>query len=150
MLTAVLRTLQIKLDLILDWFVCFEALLYLTLILSRLRAPARPLQGVLICAVVLYTLSRLMQTVILAYFFAASYGRMKRAGQQDVYWPCAVLSFFLSVLQLYTGLIYYRLYRRTGNKARVTDSHQFESPFQDAPHERRSCIDIQHHKSAAF
>ena len=76
----------IKLDLLLDWMVCFEAPLFLTLILARLHAPVRLVQTVLLGGLGLYVLSRLVQTAMLMYYFAETYGRMKRAGQHQVYW----------------------------------------------------------------
>ena len=144
--------MQIKLDLMLDWFVCFEALLYLVLILNRLNAPYQDLRGVFIGAVTLYALSRVMQTIMLAYYFAATHGRMHRAGQQAVYWPCAILCAFLCTLQLYTALIYLKIKRRSRTAVRAGDSHQRSSSFRIkvAAQEQRPCINLQHHKSAAF
>ena len=76
----------IKLDLMLDWMVCFEAPLFFTLILARLHAPVRLVQATLLGGLAVYVLSRLMQTAMLAYYFSETYGRMQRAGQQQVYW----------------------------------------------------------------
>ena len=67
--------------LILDW-----AAQFLTLVLSRLHAPVRVVQTTLLCGLAVYVLSRLVQTVMLAYFFAETFGRMQRAGQLQIYW----------------------------------------------------------------
>ena len=144
--------LQIKLDLMLDWFVCFEAPLYLTLILSRLEAPRRVLQGVLVGAITLYMLSRLMQTIMLAYFFAATHRRMHKAGQQAVYWPCAILSCLLLLLQLYTAMIYRKVYRRAGADGPVVSSHPLKSSVQSlqAVFKQRPRLSRKHYRSASF
>lgn len=102
----------IKLDLILDWLVVFEAPLYLALIAIRLQAPWHVIQRAILFAAVVYGLSRIFQTILLAFFFAGSYQRVHRSGHDDVYWSGAVLSLALTLLQLYTGYIYYRLYLR--------------------------------------
>ena len=102
----------LKLDLLLDWAVVFEALLYSGLIAIRLKAHYIITKNLLLVASILYGLSRVAQTVILAYFFAGSYSRIARANEQQVYWPGVVLGSALTVLQTYTALIYYRLWAR--------------------------------------
>ena len=115
----------LKLNLVLDWMVVFEALLYAGLVSIRLGAPWQVIRAVLVVASVLYWLSRIVQTVILVAFFAKSHARMVRAHDQPVYWAGVILSAALTVLQGYTGMIYYRLYVKAGPLATGA------SPYED-------------------
>ena len=110
---AALRAVAI----ILDWNVAFEFLLYVALVLSRLRAPARVVRTCIVVALALYTLSRVVQTTMLVQLFAAGYARKQATGmQRAVYWLDFLLALALSGIQLYTYFIYGQLYVRCGER----------------------------------
>lgn len=49
-----------------------------------------------------YTLTRVVQTIILVWLFAASYGPMAGCGRAAAWWGNFILFMVISVVQLYT------------------------------------------------
>ena len=103
---------------ILDWHVTFEVLLYVSLLLSRLRVAARTTKAFIAAALALYGVSRIVQTVMLAHIFVVGAARMQHgSSSRAVYWISLLLVLALSGIQCYTFLIYGRLYMRCGKRA---------------------------------
>ena len=103
----------------------FEVLLYIALVLSRLRAPARVVRPCIVLALVVYTLSRVVQTTMLIQLFATGYARMQAtASLRAVYWVSLVLALALSGIQCYTFYIYGQLYLRCGRRPAAEESRR--------------------------
>ena len=107
----------IKLDFILDYFVCWEFALYVFLVAHRLQFSLSIQKVVLTLAGITYGASRVVQAAIVLGLFILSGNRMK--SQPAIYWVMLLLSVVLVVLQTYTGYIYWAMWQRSrSNKQR--------------------------------
>lgn len=103
----------IKLDFILDYFVCWEFALYICLVAHRLQASLRLQKVLLILAGLTYGVSRAVQAALLLGLFILSGERMR--AKPAIYWVTFVLSVVLVILQTYTGWIYWAMWKRSSN-----------------------------------
>ena len=100
----------VKLDFILDYFVCWEFALYLVLIAYRLKAKVFWQQVLLGFAAVTYGVSRVVQLILVIGLFVLSFDRMKP--QPAIYYSMLILTIILIALQTYTGYIYWGIWTR--------------------------------------
>ena len=101
----------VQVDVLLDNFAIYEFLLYAGLIARRLRGAYMLTQGLLISGLVLYGLTRVLQAMLLVYFFAGSYKKMHN--DLALWWVLLVACIALVVLQTVTFPIYYGVIMRT-------------------------------------
>lgn len=106
----------IKVDFILEYFICWEFALYVCLVAHRLEASLRLQKRLLIIAAVTYGGSRLVQAVLLLSLFIVGGARMKP--QPGLYSIMLILTVALVVLQTYTGWIYWAMWQRASQKSK--------------------------------
>ena len=104
----------VKLDFILEYFICWEFALYICLVAHRLEAPLRLQKQLLVVAAVTYGGSRVVQAMLILSLFIVSGARMKP--QPGLYYTMLMLALVLVVLQTYTGWIYWAMWQRATKK----------------------------------
>lgn len=107
----------IKVDLIVSCFATYEFLLYAALISRRVHAMFGAFCPLLVVGVGFYLLTRLVQMAMLVGLFVLSYDSMQDSNRtKSLYWVSVALCLVLTVLQSYTFVIYYNIWRRTDGK----------------------------------
>ena len=102
----------LKLDFLLDYWVCWEFGLYMVLVARRLQAPRLWQRALLVVAFVTYGGSRIVQAVwVLALFI---YGGARMRHQLGVYCITLMFTTILMALQIYTLRIYVTMWKRSG------------------------------------
>lgn len=104
----------VKVGMITSCFATYEFPLYAALIARRTQLLKRCFAFLIISGLSFYLLTRIVQVVLLVGLFTLSYIPM-RDTQRNIalYWVSLVLCVFLVVLQLYTFVIYGRMWTRT-------------------------------------
>ena len=107
----------VKVDLIVSCFATYEFLLYASLISRRVHALQRAFRPLLIAGIGFYLLTRLIQLAMLIGLFVLSYDMMQVTSRSKaLYWVSMFLSIALVVLQSYTFVIYYGIWKSTTQK----------------------------------
>lgn len=101
--------LVFKAGYVLDLFATYEFGLYASLILRRLRAPARWQQISLAGGVGVYAVTRIIQFVILSGLFL---GTFDVESGDKWYWITLIVTLLLVIIQNFTFIIYYGMYTR--------------------------------------
>ena len=104
----------VKVGMITSCFATYEFPLYAALIVRRTQLLKHCFVFLIISGLSFYLLTRLVQVILLIGLFTLSYRPMRNTQRNiALYWVSLVLSVFLVVLQMYTFLIYKRIWAKT-------------------------------------
>ena len=102
----------IKIDVILSCFATYEFLLYAALVARKVPALRGAFPSLLVAGISFYLLTRLVQLALLICLFVLSYGSMQATSRtKALYWVSMAMCIALVLLQSYTFVIYYSLWK---------------------------------------
>jgi hypothetical protein len=110
------NTVLVGIGIVLDLFACHEAPLYVALVSYRLRWPAPVTRALLWVACGWYCATRVFQTVAVVYMIAG-FARMSAINTRPEFIVTVIIFGALTVIQVYTLVIYHAMYRKVRAKA---------------------------------